>query len=83
MPSIHPGPMGSSAPVVAVRDAAGTRLPLDMVRAFLMLAVEHARARPDRIYTVQRDGWGYAFRDLVSVFKGAPDNVMLPMEYVP
>lgn len=78
MPTIHPGPMGSSAPVVPVRDAAGKALPVDMVRAYLMLAVAYAKDRPDQLFTVQRDGWGHSFRDLVSVFKGGPGNIMLP-----
>lgn len=81
MPNITPGRIGDSAPFVPVRDASGSRLSVDVIRAFVLVAIEYARQRPDRIFHVQQDGWGVPFRDVVPMFKGCTGNVYFPQGY--
>lgn len=76
---IYPGPMGSHAPIVSVRDTTGKALPIQMVHAFIMVVLGYAAARPDTSFRVQRDGWGYPWCDVVPAFAGAPGNVVLPV----
>lgn len=75
---IYPTALGRSAPRVPARDQSGKRLPLQMVQAFLLVAVQHAAKRPDETFDVQRDGWGYSWRDVSSVLVDVPGNVRLP-----
>ncbi len=75
---IHPDRVGCFAPAVAARDAAGRRLPLQVIHAYVMIALDGARKQPDKMFRVQQDGWGYSPDEIAPLFAGAPDNVVLP-----
>lgn len=78
MPDIYPGKIGETAPIVPARTATGERLPLDVIRAFVKLAMEYARGRPTQEFRVQQSGWGYPRQQIAPMFDHCPSNVTLP-----
>lgn len=82
MPDITPGPITATAPQVPVRDSSGARLPLQVIRAFVIVALGHVRRNPDKLYYVKQDGWGYHRRDIAPMFNHCPSNVMLPYGFI-
>lgn len=77
--SIGPAAMGAPPPGVPVRDAAGRKLTPDVVRAFVLVAMQHARQRPERSFRVVSKGWGYPNAVIAPMFDYAPDNICLPL----
>lgn len=81
--SIFPCKMGQSpAPAVPVRDVNGARLSLDIIRAFVLVAMDHVRKRPSVTFHVQQDGWGYARQDIAPMFDHCPKNITLPYGFL-
>lgn len=78
MPNIYPGPMGSDMPQVPVKDINGNRLPLSVIKAYVLVAMQYARDRGDQVFYVQQDGWGYSLRDIAPFFDYCPKNICLP-----
>lgn len=75
MPQIYPTDMGGALPV---RDNSGARLPVQMIHAYVLVALGQAASDPHLVYRVQRDGWGYSWRDIEPAFAGAGENVRVP-----
>lgn len=75
---LFPSKMGCIPPAVPVRDMSGARLPLDVIRAFVMISLDHVRRQPDRMFYVMEDGWGYNRRQIAPMFDNCPKNIVLP-----
>ena len=76
-------------PIRPVRDIGGPPtdvpvrgLPVEMIRYFVSVAVDHARRTPHMRYQVQAKGWGHPARVIAPMFDYCPDNVMLPYEFM-
>ena len=82
MPDIIPGPITAAPPQVPVRDAAGKRLSLDLIHAFVWVALDHARKRPGVTFHVKQDGWGYAREKIAPMFDNCPQNIILPYGFL-
>lgn len=82
MTQLYPGKMGDTPPAVPVRDMAGARLPAQVIHAFVIVALDHVRKRPDRTFHVQQDGWGYDRRTIAPMFDNCPANVVLPYGFL-
>lgn len=83
MPNIFPCNMGEHpVPAVPVRDASGAKLPLDIIRAYVLVAVDYARKRPDQNFKIQQDGWGYSRFDIAPMFDHCPLNITLPYGFM-
>lgn len=82
MPDITPGPITASPPQVPVRDAAGKRLSLDMIHAFVLVALDHARKHPSESFHVKQDGWGYPHNKIAPMFDRCPANIHLPYGFI-
>lgn len=57
-------------------------LPVEMIRYFVMVAMNEARRNPDEQYTVVPKGWGHPARIIAPMFDHAPINVGLPFEFI-
>ena len=79
---IYPEKMGCQLPAVAVRDISGARLQPEIIRAYVMLAVDYARRRPNANFEVQADGWGYDRKVIAPMFDHCPDNIRLPYGFI-
>lgn len=79
---IYPDKMGSPAPAVPVRDASGGKLPLPVIKGFVMVALDYARKRPGTTFQVQQDGWGYDRREIAPLFDYCPRNIILPYGFI-
>ncbi len=80
--TLRPGPMGCVFPAIPVRDASGARLPIDMIRAYVMIALDTVRRQPEKLYRVQQEGWGYHRREIAPMFDRCPGNIMLPYGFL-
>lgn len=79
---ICPGKMGCDLPMVPVRDVNGARLQLQVIAAYVSVALDYARKRPDRTFKVQQDGWGYSRKDIAPLFDHCPKNITLPYGFL-
>ena len=82
MTNIYPGPMGCTFPQVSVRDTSGARLPIDVIRAYVTVALMTVRRNPSVTYHVQQEGWGYHRTDIAPMFDNCPANVVLPHGFI-
>lgn len=80
---IFPCKMGQHpTPAVPVRDVNGARLSLDIIRAYVMVALDYVRKRPERTFQVQQDGWGYDRKQIAPMFDYCPKNIKLPYGFI-
>lgn len=83
MPHIHPCKMSEyEVPLVPVTDTSGARLPLEMIKAYVMVAVDYARKRPEQTFKVQQEGWGYPRQQIAPLFDRCPLNITLPYGFI-
>lgn len=58
------------------------KLPPEMIRYFVSVAMDHARRTPHVEYRVAAKGWGYPARIIAPMFDYSPVNVFLPYEFM-
>lgn len=80
--SIGPAAVGAAPPSIPVRDAAGARLPVEMIRYFAKVAMDHARRNPSERFKVVGTGYGYPAKVIAPMFDYCPPNVSLPYEFM-
>lgn len=62
----------------------GKMLPLPMIQYFVRVFLDHARARPDDTFRVTTIGVGRKYKppQIAPFFNYAPNNVLLPYEFI-
>lgn len=56
-------------------------MPVEMIRYFVTVAMDHARQHPDEPHDVVAKGWGHPARVIAPMFDYCPNNVYLPYEF--
>lgn len=61
-------------------------LPLDRIKPYVDQFIQFASNNPERVFRLTPIGCGlagYKYKDIGPMFKGAPDNVLIPEEFKP